>query len=170
MTHHLPLVPEEEIGAALSGKILNIHRLTANSPALLSASAAFRNYLVAKSALTDRQRELLILRLAHRRDSDYEWAHHVVRGRKAGLTDDEIGRVKQYPTQNEWLLDDSIIFEIVDQTVDNTQIDTETAESSIQILGRAGFVDAIFTIGYYITLGTLLKTCAVPIESSIPTL
>ncbi|MCB0031360.1 MAG: carboxymuconolactone decarboxylase family protein, partial [Anaerolineales bacterium] len=67
----------EGIRAALQGPVLNIHRMMAHSPELLRQSAPLRNYLVAGSTLTGRQRELLILRTAHLIGSEYEWSHHV---------------------------------------------------------------------------------------------
>jgi alkylhydroperoxidase family enzyme len=45
---------------------------------------------VHKSDLTDRQRELVILRVAYLEQSDYELFHHVSLGRAAGIGDAEL--------------------------------------------------------------------------------
>ena len=68
------------------GNPLNIHRIMAHNPALMQAWMPFRNHIVADSSLDPRHRELLILRTAVNCDADYEWQHHVVRGRAAGLS------------------------------------------------------------------------------------
>lgn len=47
--------------------------------------------------LPARDREILILRTGWNCVAEYEWAQHVVIGRAAGLTDDEIERIKGGP-------------------------------------------------------------------------
>ena len=161
-----------EIGAALNGPILNIHRMLAHSPTLLSRSAPLRNYLVKESALTDRQREILILRTAFRLNSEYEWAHHVVRGRAAGLTADEIEQTKvnrgpnseRYPT---WSDDEGSLLALVDEMIDDYKLSQYTTEALLKNVGNAGLLDAIFTVGFYLTLGTVLKTFDVPLDDAI---
>jgi alkylhydroperoxidase family enzyme len=49
-----------------------------------------RGGLLCGSLLAHRDRELLILRTASNCHADYEWAHHVVIGKQAGLTHEEI--------------------------------------------------------------------------------
>jgi alkylhydroperoxidase family enzyme len=102
-----PLLPEqwppelEDLRHGL-GKPLNIHNIMAHHAALTRAWIPYRNHIVANSALEPRHRELLILRTADNCDSAYEWEHHVVRGRKAGLSDEEIQRVKDGPGATRW--------------------------------------------------------------------
>ena len=163
----LPLVPEDDITANLTGKILNIHRLIAHSPNLLNASAPLRNYLVKNSRLTDRQRELLILRTAHRLQSEYEWEHHVIRGKAAGLSDAEIERTKLAPDAEGWLEEESTLLRLVDEMRDEQMLSVDTVRALLAAIGEDGIIDAVFTIGFYLTLGTLLKTFAVPLDESI---
>jgi len=165
----LPLVPTEKIGADLTGKILNVHRLIAHSPDLLDASAPLRNYLVKESALSDRQRELLILRTAHNLQSDYEWAHHVVRGRAAGLSDEEIERVRTKPDAVGWTAEETALLHLADEMCREHILSVEIVQILLASLGDNGVIDAIFTVGFYLTLGTLLKTFDVPIDGSEPT-
>src|SRR6202012_6202909 len=62
----------------------------ANHPALTKAFLKFNVHLLFSSTLPPRIRELAILRVAHRRDCEYEWTQHVALARQAGLNDDEI--------------------------------------------------------------------------------
>src|SRR5690606_21600597 len=66
---------------------LNIHTVIARHPAVMLSYVDFRNHVVKDSSLSPRQREILILRVAHVTGAAYEWEHHVVRGRAAGLSD-----------------------------------------------------------------------------------
>ena len=53
----------------------------AHHPELTAAYNQLIRHALYFSAITPRQRELLVLRVAHLRDSTYEWAQHVVPGR-----------------------------------------------------------------------------------------
>lgn len=66
---------------------LNVYRTMAQHPALLTAWAPLRQYVVKESALGAVGSELVILRAAHRMGSDYEWTHHTPpRSIKTGKT------------------------------------------------------------------------------------
>src|SRR5205085_5917838 len=75
-------------------KALNALGTFARHPALARAYNTFNGHILFASTLSLRQRELLVLRVAHARAAEYEWAQHVVQARDAGLTDDEIARVR----------------------------------------------------------------------------
>ena len=154
----------EGIRAALQGPVLNIHRMMAHSPDLLRHSAPLRNYLVAGSTLSDRERELLILRTAHLIDSDYEWAHHVRRGEAAGLTAAEIARVRRGAREAEWNTGEKALLRLADEMQSVQAITEATARQLHEEIGPAGLIDAIFTVGFYLTLGTILNSFAVPLD------
>lgn len=69
---------------------LNVYRLMAHHPALLRAWADLRTHIVCNSALRRQRAEVVILRLAYRLGSDYEWGQHVIRGLEAGLSEAQI--------------------------------------------------------------------------------
>lgn len=162
--------PEDEwpegIRSLLQGPVLNIHRMLAHSPELLRQSAPLRNYLVAGSSLAPRQRELLILRTAHLIGSDYEWTHHVVRGQAAGLTAEEIERVKDGARADGWDVTERALLRLADEMRSAQEITASTAAQIEEDIGPAGLIDAIFTIGFYLTLGTILKSFNVPIDET----
>ena len=143
---------------------LNIHKLIAHNPALMEAYTPLRYHAVRDSSLTDRQREILILRVAHQIQSEYEWRHHVARGRAAGLADGEIERVKQGAQADGWSIDERYIIACVDQILDKQQLDGDTAAGLIESIGKEGLLDAVFTVAVYIALGSLLNTFDVPID------
>ena len=156
----------EGIRAVLQGPVLNIHRMMAHSPELLRQSAPLRNYLVAGSTLTGRQRELLILRTAHLIGSEYEWSHHVVRGQAAGLTPEEIERVKEGARAAGWNMTEKALLRLADEMRAAQEITTSTAAQLHEDMGPAALIDAIFTVGFYLTLGTILKSFNVPIDET----
>ena len=77
------------------GKVLNIFRTMLTHPVAAKAfwsGAAMCS--AAKSTLPPREREIVILRTGFLCSSGYEWTQHVPIGQRAGLTDDEIERIK----------------------------------------------------------------------------
>src|SRR5688500_13920204 len=55
----------------------------------------FAGRLMPRGKLPRRESEIVILRVAHLRGSEYEFEHHVRLGHKAGVNDEEIGAVTQ---------------------------------------------------------------------------
>ena len=168
----MPPLVEEEWAAEIRplterlGKVLNIHRVIARSPALMDAYTPLRNYVVRGGALSERQRELLILRTARNMGSDYEWQHHVVRGRDVGLTDGEIAQVGEREDAGFAAVEQALL-RCADTMHAQEPIDVETIASLQAELGDAAVLDAIFVVGIYLTLGTILRTFDVPLEDTI---
>ncbi|MER5787452.1 carboxymuconolactone decarboxylase family protein [Streptomyces sp. NPDC001980] len=69
--------------------------LLLNHPRLARAFLTFSTQLVYRGTLPDRMRELTVLRVAWRSRCRYEWAHHVLLAREAGVTDEEVEEVRQ---------------------------------------------------------------------------
>ena len=78
-------------------KGLNVLGTFAHHPALAQAYYTFNGHVLLATTLTERQRELIIMRVAAVRKSGYEWAQHLFVARDAGLTEEEIGRIGYGP-------------------------------------------------------------------------
>jgi len=143
---------------------LNIHKIIAHNPVLMEAYTPLRYHVVRDSSLSARQRELLILRVAWRIQSEYEWEHHVIRGKKAGLSTAEIERVMAGAQAEGWTGAEQHILEGVDQILREHQLTEETAAGLIDTIGKDGLLDVVFTVAVYIALGSLLKTFEVPVD------
>src|SRR5215468_1098360 len=59
-------------------------------PNLAKSFLGFSGYLLSRSTLPARLRELAILRVAARRGCTYEWIHHMAMAAEVGLTQGEI--------------------------------------------------------------------------------
>ncbi len=146
------------------GQPLNIHRVIARHPELMMAYAPLREHVVRSSSLDAGDRELVILRIAHRTACDYEWRHHVVRGRKAGLDDDRIARVREGSEVPGWSPRESILLRAVDDMLDASEIRPETFDAMDGVFSDREILDIVFTVGVYFVMSTLLKTARVPLE------
>ena len=108
----------------------------------MEAYTPLRYHVVRDSTLTGRQREILILRVAHQIKSDYEWSHHVVRGQAAGLSLNEIERVKEGSHAEEWSADERHMIDCVDQMIASQQMTAQTAAGLLETVGKEGLLDA----------------------------
>jgi len=153
----------EEIRKFL-GRPLNIHSIMAHHPALMTAWMPFRNHVVANSSLSARQRELIILRTAHNCQADYEWQHHVERGQLAGLSLEEINRVRQGADAAGWQADESALLAAADDCHREFNIAENTLEKIRSHFSAQQQLDIIVTVGLYMILAVIIKTYAVPME------
>ena len=74
-------------------KGLNALGVLARYPELALAYNTFSGQVMYGSTLTPRHRELLVLRVAAGRDSEYEWRQHVASAGDNGVEPDEVARV-----------------------------------------------------------------------------
>lgn len=155
----------EHLREGFSGQ-LNVYRVMAHNPALLCAWENLRNHVVRANALSMDRLELVILRAGHKADSAYEWAHHVVRGRAAGLSEERI-RSAARPRLPDDLSGDQLMLRAVDELLDNTRLSSATINALQAEIGKQAILDLIATVGMYTTLAFILKSFSTPIDDDI---
>ena len=151
----------------MAGRPINVHKLMAHHPALLKARWDLRNYTIAGGDLGQRHTEILILRVALQMKNWYEWASHVHRGLAAGLTMEEIERVKVGPDDPGWQPDERLLIQAVDELVHDRAVTDATLEALREHFTDRQILDAIVTQGAYVTLGCLLNTWETPLDEHV---
>lgn len=165
----IPPLPESEWDPSLSSirsglqPVLNVHRVMANHPELLEAWSPIRNHIATGGSLRPRHRELIILRVAHRAGSEYEWHHHVLRGRAVGLADHEIEALRG-ATPVGTSEDETSLLVATDELFDGLSLSDSTWGAL-----RVGFsveqiLDVIVTVGVYVTLAMVIGATGMSIE------
>ena len=84
------------------------------SPLAVPALARVRRWTDARRSLPRADSELVILRVAHNMGSDYEWGHHERLGRAAGLSSDEIARVRGGAAATGWSERQALLLQAAD--------------------------------------------------------
>lgn len=142
----------------MRGRPLKIHALMANHPELLKAWWSLRAYVVGGGELEPRERELVILAVAAHLKSWYEWAAHVERGLAAGLTLEEIERVKAGAGAEGWSDRDRALLRAAEDCIIHRRMAPETlAEARVHFTHRQ-LLDVIVIQGLYMTVGAMLGT------------
>lgn len=145
---------------------LNVYRAMAHHPPLLLAWANLREHIVRQNTFSAVELEIIILRTGCRRGSPYEWAHHVLRGRKAGLDDRRIRSVATRPASTNYA-DDLLLIAAVDELVDSNRLSPATLTALTARFGRAGVLDLMATVGMYTTLAYLVNSFDTPLDTDV---
>lgn len=144
---------------------LNVYRVMAHHPALLAAWVNFRNHVVLHSALGNEDLEVVILRAGWQLGAAYEVAHHILRGRAAGLSDRRIAALCS--AESVPVGDDAVLARAVDELIADAQLSEDTLRMLTQRLGPKGVLDLMATLGHYTTLAYIVKTFATPLDADI---
>jgi 4-carboxymuconolactone decarboxylase len=148
-----------------SGRPLAILTVLANQPQLLAPFLAWASALVLEGALPRRDHELLALRTACNCRSEFEWAHHVVYARAAGLTDTEIERVSGGPTAPGWSDHDVALLRVADELGHGAAVSEATWAELAAHYSPAGLVEIPLVVGQYTMLSMLANATGVETEA-----
>jgi len=160
-------VPEElqkYTGAAPGAPVLNIYATLARHPKLAKRWLVFGTHVLGKSTLDARARELVILRIGYRCQSEYEWGQHVRIGRAAGLTDEEIKRIAKGPDATGWAPFDATLLRAADELHDDCCITDATWRALAERYSEQQLIDLIFAIGQYTLVCMALNSLGVQRE------
>lgn len=151
----------------MNGRPLNIHGLMAHNGDLLAAWWAFRMHVVHGGELSDRHRELIALRVAAHTACWYEWASHVERALKAGLTMDEIEAVTWSSARSCWDDIDALVLQAVDDCVASGRILPQTLEALANHFRASQVLDIIAVHGTYTMLATIINTWGLELDEFV---
>jgi 4-carboxymuconolactone decarboxylase len=151
----------------VGGRVFNIFRTLAANPKLLNKWLVFGDYILNKSTLPPRERELLILRVGWLCRAEYEWGQHVVIGKRAGLTDEEIDRVKDGPDATGWSEFDATLLRAADELRAQAFISDAVWNALAATYDERQLLDLIFTVGQYNLVSMALNTLGVRLDEGI---
>ncbi len=148
-------------------KGLNILGLLAHHPALTRAYHTFNGHILFATTLSQRQRELLVLRVAARRGADYEWVQHTVVAGDVGVSSEDIERVAAGPDAEGWMPLDAALVRAVDELVDEARIGEQTYRQLAAELDAQQLLDLVFTVGAYDALAMAMRTFDVELDPDL---
>jgi 4-carboxymuconolactone decarboxylase len=152
------MLPEERRNPQDAGTLLST---LVRHPKLTRAYLKFSTYLLYGSTLPPRIRELIVLRVAHRRGCTYEWSHHVDMGKEVGLTAADIEAAQTGLSKDAF---DNALMNAVDELDEKSNISDQTWAVLGERLDEQQRMDLVFTTGNYIALAMALNTFGVEVE------
>ena len=130
-------------------------------PDLTKAFLGFNVYLLFRSSLPPRLREVAILRVAHRRHCAYEWEHHVELAKAEGLTDADVEGIRRGEVADEV---DRLALTAADELDESSDLTDETWNALGEHLSDRQRMDFVFTVGAYGMLAMAFNTFGVQLE------
>jgi len=146
---------------------LNILRTLAHHPKLMKRWLVFANHVLFKSTLPARERELVILRIGWLCRAGYEWGQHVLIGRDAGLTAEEIERIIQGPDAAGWSDLDCLLLRATDELHDDAFVSDATWKALVGHLTTEQLMDLVFAVGQYNLVSMALNSFGVQLDPGI---
>jgi alkylhydroperoxidase family enzyme len=154
--------------APATPKPLNILRTIAHHPRLLQPFLGFAATLAAAGVLPRRASEILALRAAWNCASAFEWGHHVLYARSAGLSENEIARVAAGPEATGWDDEDRALLRAADELHRDKDVTQPTWQMLRQRWDTAQLVEITFIVGHYTMLSMVANATGVPLEADLP--
>jgi 4-carboxymuconolactone decarboxylase len=149
------------------GRVLNVQATIARHPKLLKRWNVFGNHVLFKSTLPARDREILILRVGWLCRSGYEWGQHVMIGRRAGLGDEDIERIRKGADAPGWSPFESALVRAADELHEDAFISDATWRALAARYDTHQLMDVVFTVGQYHLVSMALNTFGVQLDEGV---
>lgn len=166
-------VPEEAltpgIAAAVApmkalGPILNVFRTLAHNEDAFHGYMAWAMYLLMKSSVNARERELLVLRAGYVCKSGYEWAQHAPIGRRAGLTDAEIAAIKLGADAPNWNAADRALLRFTDELIGAMRVTDATWAAVRDHFSEQQMLDITYIVSFYVQVSMILNAVGIQLD------
>ena len=148
--HHLT-------GGSESAPLPPILRLLARNPRIGGPWLAFCGALL-EGTVDDRERELLILRLAHCTQNSYLWIEHTPLGAAAGLAPSELQAIRSGPEADCWNDRECLLLRAADELIGDHVVSDSTWLGLAEYFEESQLLELLFLIGSYSCLAMVLNS------------
>lgn len=153
-------------GIGLGGPTVNIFETLVRHPGLFAKWMPFGGKLL-NGKLPARDREILILRTGWRCQSEYEWAQHVVIGRRSGLSDDEIERITFGESAMGWDAFDAMLIRAADELHDDACLSAATWAGLGERYDDQQMLEVTMVVGHYHLVSFTLNSLGIQLEDGV---
>jgi alkylhydroperoxidase family enzyme len=122
--------------------------------------------LVGKGAISRRERELAILRVAWWCRAPYEWGEHVRIAKRYEITEEEIARVRKGSRAPGWSDHDRVILRGVEELLGDQMISDETWEILARSWDERQLIEFPFLVGQYFLIALQQNSLRVRLDRS----
>jgi 4-carboxymuconolactone decarboxylase len=165
-----PLVQE-------GGLLLNIWKTMARHPSSMRSFMGWFEYVLGRGAcaapgkgntLPARERELLILRTGWLCRSGYEWAAHLRVGRRSGVTEAEIERLRVGSTAPGWTDADRTLVRVAEELYADRFVSDPVWASLRAHFSERQCMDAVYTVAQYTQVALVVNAFGVQLDPGWP--
>lgn len=148
-------------GLAVGGDPPNVFTTLARHRGLFRRWLWFAAALMPGGRLPRDETELVILRVAHNTGCNYEWGHHERLGRGAGLTEQEITRVRGGAAAPGWSDRRALLLSATDELHAEGRIGDELWSGLCKALDDRQLIELCMLVGHYEMLAMTLNSLGV---------
>jgi len=145
----------------------NVLATLMHHPALAGPFLAYNNVLLRTPALDPRMRELMILRVAWRTRSRYEWVQHVRVAAGVGVTPQELDAIARGADAGAWTPLEADLLAATDQMIDGYRIGDDTWGRLAEQLDERQLVELVFVVGTYTALAMAFNTFGLQLDPEL---
>ena len=146
----------------------NIFRTLERHPELHRKWLRFGAFLLGDGGvLPPRDRELLILRVAVRCGSSYEWGQHVRIALACDVTREEIDRVPAGPDAPGWSAHEATLLRFADELHDTANVSDATWAAMSERYDEQAMIEATMLVGQYHMVAFALNTFGVELDEGL---
>lgn len=149
------------VGLAVGGRAPNIFTTLARHRSLFRRWLLFAAALMPGGRLPRDESELLILRVAHNTGSAYEWSQHERIARRAGLSTEEVTRVREGAAAPGWSERRAALLSAADELHEDRRIDAPLWARLRRMLDERELIELCMLVGHYEMLAITLNSLAV---------
>lgn len=158
------------IAAVTGGPAPHVFTTLARNRGLFRRWMVFAGGLMPGGKLARAETELVILRVAHNCDCDYEWGQHETIAQAAGISADEVQRVRQGPDADGWSERQADLLRAADELHRDRVIGDALWSRLAGRYSEAELIELCMLVGHYEMLAGTLRSLGVqpdrkPMES-----
>ena len=150
-----------------SPRMPNVLTTLMRHPALAGPFLGYNAVLLNTPAMEPRQRELMILRVAWRTRSTYEWAQHVRMARSCGITADEIDAIARGADAELWSPLEAALLTATDELLDDYRIEDRTWARLAEHFDERRLMEVAFVVGTYTCLAMAFNSFGLELDPEL---
>ncbi|MBK9259796.1 MAG: carboxymuconolactone decarboxylase family protein [Polyangiaceae bacterium] len=146
------------ISLGAGAKDAHLFSTLARQRSLFRGWLSFASRMMPGGTISRHETELVILRVAHVRQCQYELDHHVRIGRRVGVTDDVLERIFAGPEAHGWSDRHRALLAAVDSLLTTKNIDDAGWDALRRHYDEAQSVELCLLVGHYDMLAMTIAT------------
>lgn len=152
------------------GTVLNVYRMMAWSPALAKVWAPFARGLRNELSVPRKLRELLIVQIACRHESRYEYGHHAHMALAAGVTPEQLAALPQWRDGTLFDADESLVLQLADELTHASGATAATMTALVERFGEKHVMELLATGAFYCGVARIVNSLDCELESEAASL
>ena len=159
----------KEYGVPSSMAHLNVFRVMLNHPELAAAVSNLLATLLYKANKLDlRLRELIIMRIAWRTGSVYEWTQHWRVAEALGIDGESVVAVRDWEDADSLSDADRAVLAATDETIDSGRISDATWDACCAYLpSRTERIELVLAISNWRLFSEMFRSLGIPLEEGV---